>query len=104
MANTFAHLLTRLDEYGIMDQSIATLCSDLGSGVSHSFQNVPYILFGGANGFLKTGQFIDLEGTTHNKLFNTIISATGIRNPIGDVVTDFGDPDLEPGIITEMLS
>ena len=104
MANTFAHLLGRLEEYDLLDQTIATLCSDLGSGVSHSFQNVPFVLFGSANGFLKTGQFIDLGGQTHNKLFNTIISATGIRNQQGLFVTDFGDPELDSGIITELIA
>ena len=104
MAQTFSHFLNRLSEYGMLDQCMSVLCSDLGNGVSHSYDNVPFIVVGSGNGFLRTGQFVDMGGITHNKLFNTLISAAGIRNEEGAWIEDFGDPSLEGGVIAEMIS
>ena len=103
MAQTFSHFLDRLSEYGILEQCMSVLCSDLGNGVSHSYNNVPFVVVGSGNGFLRTGQFLDLGGVTHEKLFNTLISASGIRNEQGEWVQDFGDAELEGGIISEMI-
>ena len=104
MAKTFLHLLDRLNEYGVIDQTQSVWCSDLGNGVSHSYNNVPYVVVGGANGALNRGQFLDLGGTSHEKLFNTLITASEIRTPSGERITNFGDPSLEGGLIEEMLS
>ena len=78
-------------------------CSDLGTGVSHSYNNVPYIIVGSGNGFLQTGQFLDLGGVTHEKLFNTLITASNIRTAEGNWIEDFGDPELEGGVISEII-
>ena len=104
MAQTFSHFLNRISEYGILEQCMSVLCSDLGNGVSHSYDNVPFIVVGSANGFLRTGQFIDMGGVTHNKLFNTLISASGIRNDEGEWIENFGDSSLDGGVIAEMIS
>ena len=104
MAQTFAHFLTRLDEYGILDQGISVWCSDLGNGVSHSYNNVPFILVGSGNGFLRTGQFVDFGGQYHNKLFNTIITASGIRTDNDGWIENFGDPELEGGVLSELIT
>lgn len=103
-AQTFGHFLGRLEEYGILDQGISVWCNDLGSGVSHSYNNLPFVLAGSGNGYLQTGQFLDFGGQTHNKLFNTIINATGIRKDNGDLVDDFGDAELDGGSLSELLA
>ena len=104
MAQTFAYFLSKLEEYGILNQGVSVWCSDLGSGVSHSYRNIPYVLVGSANGFLKTGQFVDLGGVYNNKLFNTLITAAGVRTDNGDWIEDFGVPELEKGLLTDLLT
>ena len=104
MAQTFGHFLSRLDDYGILDQGISVWCSDLGNGVSHSYRNVPFILAGSVGGFLRTGRYVDFGGLYHNKLFNTIITAAGIRTDTGGWIEDFGDPGLEGGVLSELIA
>jgi hypothetical protein len=97
-AELMDHLLTRLDEHGVLDRSVAVWCNDLGAGISHSYNNVPYILAGSAGGALRTGQFVDVGGVTNNRLFNTLATAVGIPT------TGFGDPSLTGGVLSELLA
>lgn len=103
-AQTFVHFLNRLEEYGILDNGISVWCNDMGNGFTHEYLNVPFISVGSGNGFLKTGQFIDFNGVTHNKLFNTYINAFGIRNANGGLIKNFGDPDVEGGVLDDLIS
>ena len=104
MAQTFMHFLDRLSEYGLLEQCMSVWCNDLGNGVSHSYNNIPFIVVGSANGFLRTGQYLDMGGITHNKLLNTFITASGIRTEEGNWIEDFGDMELEGGVISEMIA
>lgn len=103
-AGLFDHLLGRLDEHGVLYDSVAVWCSDLAAGPSHGFDNVPYILAGEAGGALATGQFVDAGGVTNNQLFNTIATAVGLTGAEGGPVEDFGDPSLTPGVLPQLLS
>lgn len=103
-AQTFGYFLNKLETYGILDQGISVWCNDLGNGISHSYNNMPFISVGSGNGFLRTGQFLDFEGQTHNKLFNTYINAFGLRNPNGEYISNFGDGDLESGLLESLLA
>ena len=110
-AQTFRHLLDRLDEYEmpsglrLIDHGVAVWYNDNGNGPGHSSRNVPFVLAGSANGFLRQGQYLEVAGTqTHNKMLNTIGSAAGLRNAAGDLLDDFGDPSLEPGLLPELIA
>ncbi|MBK7755988.1 MAG: DUF1552 domain-containing protein [Deltaproteobacteria bacterium] len=103
-AGMFDHLLSRLDEHGVLDRSVAVWCNDLGTGPGHSYTNVPYILVGEAGGALNTGYFHDLGGVTNNKLFNSIATAVGVTAEDGGPVTTFGDPSLEQGLIDQIMA
>jgi len=101
----FAHLLEKLDSYGILDTSIAVMTNDLAAGVSHSYTNVPWVIAGAGDGTLKLGKFVDVGGSVaHNQLLNAIISATGLRKDDGSLVDDFGDPSLPKGVLSAMIS
>jgi Protein of unknown function (DUF1552) len=106
-ARFFKHLLDRLEAYSmpwggtLLDSSINLWTNSVSNGPAHSGDNVPHVLAGGANGFLKTGLHIESEGYTA-KALNTIISATGVRKDNGDLVDDFGDPDAQ-GVLSELL-
>jgi hypothetical protein len=99
----FRYLLDKIDAYGLLDQSVCVHTNDLGTP-THRYVNVPFIVVGGGDGTLAQGQFVDLGGVSHNKVLNTLITATGIRTAGGDPIEDFGDPSLDPGLASEMLA
>jgi hypothetical protein len=103
----FKYLLDRLSSYTgplgtLLDQGVAVMTNDLGTGVGHSYNNIPYVCAGSIGGFLKTGQFIDAGGVTNNQILNTFAAGVGVKNGAGDLLDDFGDPSLKKGLITAM--
>jgi hypothetical protein len=104
----FKHLLDKLSSYSLgngtlLDSGITVMLNDL-SNRYHSYQDVPYILVGSANDYLKTGQFLDVGGVYNNKLFNTVANALGITKGDGSPIDDFGDSSLEGGVIPEIIA
>ena len=105
MAQTFTHLLERLDEHGLLEQSVAIWCNDLGNGVSHSYTSVPFILVGGGGGKLQTGQFLDYGSTPHNQLLCTLAQVAGVTEDDGVTPLEhFGDEELPSGVLSELLA
>jgi hypothetical protein len=104
----FNYLLDKLAERStpngpLLDQGLAVYVNDLATG-SHSYDNVPYLLAGGAGGFLRTGLYVDAGGVTNNKILNTIGAAVGCTNAAGAPLDDFGDPALEKGRIEALIA
>jgi hypothetical protein len=60
---------------GLQDQGFVMWTNHVSDGPSHSFKNVPVILWGNAGGHLKQGQDVDAGGSGNNKLLNTLITA-----------------------------
>jgi hypothetical protein len=107
-ARLFGRLLDRLSAYTtetgtLLDQGVCAWINDLSNGPPHSINNLPYVLAGGAGGYLRTGQYVDAGDVPHNKLLNTLATAVGLRNTNGDPVDDFGHASLEKGLIDEMI-
>jgi hypothetical protein len=103
-ARLFRYLLDKLSSYStpegtLLDSGFAAWTNDLGHGVSHNFKNIPWVLAGSCGGYLKQGQYIDAGDVTHNKLFNTLLNAVGVRKEDGSLVDDFGDASLVKGEI-----
>ncbi len=106
--NLFKYLLDKLASYPngngtLLDTGVAVWTNDLANKY-HSYTDVPYILAGGCNGFLKTGQYVDAGGVNNNKLFNVIGTAVGCTKPDKSPMDDFGDPSLEPGFIPAIMT
>jgi hypothetical protein len=103
----FKHLVDRLAEYTdslgqpLLDNTIALWTNDLGDRY-HSYNNIPQIIAGNANGYLRQGQYIDAGDVTHNQFFNTILNAVGCRKEGGAPIDDFGDASLSGGEIVSM--
>lgn len=97
-ARFFKHFLDRMSAYTLpgggtlLDSSINLWVNSVSNGPPHSGRDVPHVFAGGANGFLRMGQNIKIDGYT-NQALNTIASACGVRKSNGDLVDDFGDPD-----------
>lgn len=112
-ARTFRHLLDRLSEYAtptgepLLDAGVCAWFNDLGNGPAHSARNVPWILAGSANGFLRQGMYVRLEGSgstqTHARLLNTLGTAAGLRAADGGAIQDFGDPSLPRTVLPELM-
>jgi hypothetical protein len=103
-ARLFVYLLDKLSSYGVpsggtmLDHSVAVWTNDLGHGVSHTYQNIPWVLAGSAGGYLKQGQYVDAGNVTHNQLLNTLLTAVGVPT------NDFGDASLKPGVISGIVA
>jgi hypothetical protein len=72
---TLAAGLDHFKARGLADRCLVMWTLNYAEGPSHSFQNVPHIVWGSGGGFLKQGQYVDAGGTTNNRLLNTLISA-----------------------------
>jgi hypothetical protein len=113
-AKMFKHLLDKLAAYpmpdgkALIDHGVAVWHNDNGNGPGHSPIDIPFIIGGGANGFLKQGVSVKLDGDwnkrNHNKMLNTIGSAVGVRNAAGEYLDDFGDPKFAKGYFSELLA
>ncbi len=89
----------------LLDAGVTVWTNQVANG-SHSFNNIPWILAGNAGGFLKTGQFTDAAARNYqtNRMLNTLINASGVRNDDGSLVQNFGDAELTPGLVDEVVS
>jgi hypothetical protein len=101
---TFGYLLDQLEARGLLERSVVCFVSELGHGVSHTYHRQPWIIAGRGDGTLRTGAYLRLPEFTHNRLLNTLITATGLRTSDGGPITDFGDPSLDPGLVDEMVA
>ncbi len=112
-ASAFKHLLDRLVAYQMPDgkrlieHGVSVWYNDLGNGPAHSARNVPFVLAGSCNGFLKQGVYVEASGggnPNHNRMLNTIGTAVGLRNAAGGNLDDFGDPALTKGVLSELIA
>ena len=85
---TLRHGLDKFKEKGLMDKSFVMWTNHVADGPTHSFKNLPTIIAGNGGGYLKQGEFIDADGATNAKLFNSLISAA-VRDK-QDWTNDFG--------------
>jgi hypothetical protein len=86
---TLAAGLEHFEARGLADHSFVLWTNHFLDGPSHSYRNVPHILWGNGGGYLKQGAHVTAENTVNSGLLTTLINAavqdTGVR------VTDFGD-------------
>src|SRR4051812_1022994 len=125
MLNYYKYLLDTVSAYNtptgsLLDQGVTIYCNQCATG-AHSFSNVPWILAGTANGYLKKGQHIvvgngqqpsgsqdgkagDPSVSGVNKMLNTVLTAAGVTKTGGAPTDDFGDPSLPKGIFTSLVA
>jgi hypothetical protein len=127
LATKFAQLVGILDGISettgtLLDNSATVWLSELSDGAAHNQNNLPILIAGGAGGYLKQGQAVNVEnpgrdidngkststcqnggsigntGSTGgmvpiNKLYVTLMNALGMTDANGDKVTTFGVMD-----------
>lgn len=74
---------------GLQDNAFVMWTNHVSDGPSHSFKNVPVILWGNAGGYLKQGQYVDAANAGNNRLLNTLISAA--IQDTGSTMDNFGE-------------
>ena len=96
-----ARLLARLDEAGILDDTIVHVSGDMGDPARHSSRSVPTLLAGGGGAFA-TGRYLDLrhgdhgDGVPNNRVLVSICGAFGVD------VASFGHA-ADPRVVTGRL-
>jgi hypothetical protein len=94
-AGEFAYLAKRLSETpepgqpgSMLDHTLLVWTNELGKGNSHTLDNIPMVLVGGAPGF-KMGRSLKLDKVAHNRLWLSIAHAMGHTQ-----LQTFGQADL----------
>jgi hypothetical protein len=96
-ADRFAYLLKQLDDVPegtgtMLDHTLVIWGSEIGTGYTHDFKNVPFVVAGGGAYGVRTGRYLKVApGTYHNRL---IVSAMRF---MGADVETFGSTDQERG-------
>jgi hypothetical protein len=93
-----------VDGRTLLDASGAVWMNSLSNGPPHGTNNVPHVIAGGANGFLKKGVHIDAAGARNSQFLNTMITAALGGRSAATPVMNFGDPGVPTGFITAMLA
>jgi hypothetical protein len=108
---SFGKLLAALDAVKdgagtLLDQTVivwgSDCCGEFGAGNQdngiHGSTDMPFVLAGGLGGKLATGRRVVAQGRSNVDLYRTIATA------LGTSATDFGDPTLARGPLTEILA
>jgi hypothetical protein len=91
----FAYLVKRLAETpepgqagSMLDHTLVVWTNELGKGNTHTLDNIPMVLVGGAPGF-QMGRSLKLDKVAHNRLWLSIAHAMGHTG-----LQTFGQADL----------
>lgn len=95
----YAYLLQQLADTpdgdgSLLDHMLVMAVSELGNPASHSTNNLPIVLAGGAGGQLATGRYADLDGARTGELYTTFLRWFGADD------ATFGNPAYCDGPVT----
>lgn len=85
-------------EGSLLDNTLVVWGSELGTGNSHSFERVPFVLAGGAGGAFETGRYLRYDNLEHNRLLVSLCRAMGLADVNSFGTTDTGSGGL-PGLV-----
>ena len=97
---SFAAGLDHFAARGLQDRCLVMWTNHIADGPSHSFQNVPVVIWGSGGHLLKQAEFIALDHVTNNRLLTTLVNAS-IRDT-GTSIAGIGDGPSSasvPGIL-----
>lgn len=81
----------------MLDHTVVLWCNELGKGNSHTRNNVPIVLAGGAGGALRTGRFLRFDDAFHNDLMVSLARAMDVD------IDGFGDPRFNTGPLAGLI-
>ena len=65
-------------DHSLLDRTMMLAHSETGFAKIHALENIPMFICGGANGKLKTGQYLKLDGEPVTRVGLTIQQALGV--------------------------
>lgn len=74
----------------MLDSSLVVLCTEVSDGNTHSHDNMPFVLGGGAGGAIKTGRLLQYQNQPHSNLLVSIAHA------MGQQIGSFGESSSGP--------
>ncbi len=83
---------TEPDGTNMLDNTLMLWGNELGVGNTHTYKDIPWVLMGGAGGYLKTGRYMQYQDQPHNNLLVSVMNAMGF-----DDVKTFGIPGVCTG-------
>ena len=91
----FAYLLGRLrdtpeDDGTMLDHSLVLLCTEVSDGNTHSHDDMPFIVAGGAGGRVSGGRLLNFEYRRHSDLL------VALANAMGEGLSQFGQASSGP--------
>jgi hypothetical protein len=88
--------IPRGDGGTLLDSTVVVYCGQIANGY-HDTVDLPWLLAGSANGFFRTGRFLQFaKGTSHNDLFVSIANAMGVN------INTFGNPAVSKGALASL--
>jgi hypothetical protein len=81
-----------VDGGSMLDNTLLLWGNELGSGNTHTYKDIPWLLAGGAGGYLQMGRSLELKDQPHNNLLVSICNAMGFSD-----VSTFGIPGVCTG-------
>jgi Protein of unknown function (DUF1552) len=61
----------------MLDNTTVMWCSEIADGQQHNCQSVPMVIAGGGGGYLKTGQYLQLDNVSHATLLCALAESMG---------------------------
>jgi len=86
------------DGSSMLDSSLVLWGNELGAGNNHTYKNIPWVLAGGAGGYLRTGRQLNYKDQPHNNLLVSVCNAMGF-----DDVKTFGIPGVCTGPLQGLM-
>jgi hypothetical protein len=86
------------DGKSLLDNTLVLYCNELSDGERHSFDDLPFVLIGGASGKLQTGRFSRFAGKSNNDLLATLLRLFGAE------AESFGDARYNSGLLSGLLA
>jgi hypothetical protein len=83
---------TDTDGSRMLDNTLFLWGNELGLGNTHTYMNIPWVVAGGAGGYLKMGRYLQYKDEPHNKLLVSMCHAMGMED-----VTRVGDATQPAG-------
>jgi hypothetical protein len=74
----------------MLDNTVILFANNMGDGGAHWIDRLPWIVAGGCGGQIRTGRYLQLPSTAHNKLLTTLANAV-LTEPGKAPLAYFGD-------------
>lgn len=75
---TFAYVVKVFQERDLFKNSFIYCTSSISDGPSHVFNPLPTIIAGSGGGFLKQGQYLNLQNKNNSTIFASLLTASGV--------------------------